>query len=248
MRFLGIGKGVLELFFPADCLICGSPLEPLNRSFICSTCWQSIEWLPSSCCVKCGRPLPFETIDELISPCLCLKCQTNPPFFERLFTPTIYKGTMAKIIKIFKYKHKRGIIRGLSWIIKNSLDRFNLASLDLDAVVPVPLHPVRLRERGFNQAQDIALVIGRYLDIDVWKKYIVRVRYTRPQARLKREEREKNIKDAFLVKRKGQGRGKTVLLVDDVYTTGITLNEASQKIKEDGASVFAFTLARTLEL
>jgi len=248
LRFLSIGKGAVDLFFPADCLLCGSPLEPLNRSFICSTCWQSIEWLPISCCVKCGSPLPFETTRELISPRLCLNCQKKPPSFNRLFTPAVYKGTMAKIIKLFKYNHKRGIIRGLSLIINDYLDRFNFALLGLDAVVPVPLHPVRFRERGFNQAQDIAFVIGKHLNVEVWKNYLVRVKYTRAQTRLKKEERQRNIKDAFLVKEKGKGKGKTILLVDDVYTTGATLNEASKKIRQDGAEVFAFTLARTPEV
>ncbi|HDN84669.1 MAG TPA: ComF family protein, partial [Candidatus Aerophobetes bacterium] len=100
----------------------------------------------------------------------------------------------------------------------------------------------------FNQAQDIAFVIGKHLNVEIWKNYLVRVKYTRVQTRLKKEERQRNIKDAFLVREKGKGKGKTILLVDDVYTTGATLNEASKKIRQDGAEVFAFTLARTPEV
>jgi len=246
LSFTEVAKGTISLFFPANCFICDSVLEPLNRSFICYRCWADVEWLPSFHCIKCGKPLSFSVSKKTLSPLICLKCQKNPPHFQRIFTPTVYKGVMAEAIKLFKYHHKRGIVRGFASIIKSYLEQTNLDSLKLKGIVPVPLHPKRLRERGFNQAEAIAKVLGKYLNVQVWTDFLSRTRYTRPQTELKREEREKNIKDSFVLRKTKNRRGK-ILLVDDVYTTGATLNEASRKIKETGSEVFAFTLARTPE-
>jgi len=237
-------KGGMGLFFPADCLICKNPLEPLNRSFICFACWQKVEWLPTLCCVRCGRPLSFKNNKNFLQ--VCPRCHESPFHFKRLFSATFYTGIVAEAIKLFKYSGKRGIIRGFFPIIKTCIDRFNLACLGFKAIVPVPLHPRRLRERGYNQAEDIARVLGGYLNLPVWKRYLVRVRYTKPQTKLKEKERRENIKGAFSVRKsaRGWGRGKRILLVDDVYTTGLTLNEASYEMKINGAEVFSFTLAR----
>jgi len=200
----------MGLLLPADCLLCKRPLKPLNRSFICLTCWQKVEWLPSGCCIRCGKPLFIHGKNSDLD-LICFECKIDPPHFQRLFSPTVYRGVMAEAIRLFKYNGKRGIIRGFAQIIKICIKRFGLTSLGLEAIVPV--------------------------------------RYTKPQTRLKKQERRKNVKDAFSVKKsaKGQGKDKKILLVDDVYTTGITLNEASYEMKKDGAQVFSFTLARVLD-
>ena len=240
-------KGAVDLFFPADCLLCRKPLEPLNRSFICFSCWQRVEWLPTACCPQCAKPLSLASCSEDANLSYgCLDCQTKPPHFLKLFSPTVYRGVMVEAIKLFKYRGKRGIVRGFIRIIEMYMHRSILASLGLNAVVPVPLHLRRLRERGFNQAEDLAKVVSGYLELPVWNDYLLRLRYTRPQASLKKQERKENLKDAFSVRKKakGRGKGKKILLVDDVYTTGVTLNEASHEMKREGAEVFSFTLAR----
>lgn len=238
-------KGGMGLFFPANCLLCGETLESLNRSFICVSCWQSIEWLPPVCCARCGKPISFN--ENLNLPHICPDCQIEPPYFQKLFSSTLYKGVMAEAIKLFKYSGKRGVIRGFARIIKTCVQRFDLECLGLEAVVPIPLHPKKLRERGYNQAEDVAKVVGRYLSLPLWNDYLVRVRYTKPQTKLKEQERKENIKGAFSVpgKKKQKGEDKKILLVDDVYTTGVTLNEASREMRGCGAEVFSFTLARS---
>jgi len=244
-----LANGFMSLFFPADCLLCESPLEPLNRSFICFKCWQKVKLLPEVHCVKCGKPLPslFKEVNPLL---ICFECKQHPPYFSRLFSPTIYQGVMAEAIKFFKYKGKRGIVRGFARIIKYAIERFNLSSLRLEAIVPVPLHPRRLRERGFNQAEDIAKIIGNILNLPVWNNYLVRLRYTEPQTGLHKEKRQNNLKGAFSIKKKAKkkGKGRKILLVDDVYTTGATLNEAARVIKKDGVEVFSFALARSVDV
>lgn len=244
MSFADFAKGTMSLLFPASCLICEFTLEPLNRSFICSSCWGKIEWLPSLHCIKCGKPFSFPTSDPSIFPPVCLNCRENPPFFQRIFIPTLYRGVTAEAIKLFKYNHKRAIIRGFSKIIRYYLDKVDMVSLKPDGVTCIPLHRKRLKERGFNQAEDIARVLGRYLDCQVWNNLLSRVKNTRPQTELRKEERKKNIKDSFKLRKKIKGKGIRVLLVDDVYTTGSTLNEAARELKKSGLEVFAFTLAR----
>lgn len=238
-----LAKGAMNLFLPGECAVCKEELEPLNRSFICYTCWQKVEWLSPPFCSKCGKILLPDS--DHIPSGVCSLCQETPPHFQRLFVPALYQGVMAQAIRIFKYTGKRGILRGFDWVINHYFKAVDLSWLKIDAVVPVPLHPRRLKERGFNQSEDIARLVARKLEVQMIKDCLVRTRYTLPQTKLKKGEREKNIKDAFLVKRKL--KGKKVLLVDDVYTTGVTLNEASLKIKRSGAQVFAFTLARTPE-
>lgn len=243
-------SGLVGLFLPADCLLCKRPLEPLNRSFICCSCWQKVERLPPVYCKKCSKPLFFTPVPDCSFPDVCLDCKTKPPAFERLFSPTIYRGVVAEAIKFFKYKHKRGILRGFVDIVTSSLYRFNLGSLGLTAIVPVPLHPRKKRERGYNQADDIARILSKQLNIPVRNDYLLRIRYTKPQTSFKKDARRDNVRGAFFIPKKsrnlGVGADKKILLVDDVYTTGFTLNEATNEIKKYGAQVFSFTLARSV--
>jgi len=109
---------------------------------------------------------------------------------------------MREAIKLFKYNGMRGILRGFSLIINRYLKDLDLVSLRVEAVVPIPLHPKRLKERGFNQAEDLAVVIARHLEVEVGRDYLVRTKHTLPQTRLKKKDREKNIKGAFVVRKK----------------------------------------------
>ncbi len=152
---------------------------------------------------------------------------------------------MKETIKLFKYKGKIGISRGLTEIMRIYLDHCHFSLPELDLVIPIPLHRRKLKERGFNQAEIIAKFIALYLNLPLVKDNLMRVRFTASQTHLKREERLINVKGAFKVKRRGMLKGKRVLLVDDVYTTGITLNEAAKEIKRAKAEVYVFTLART---
>jgi len=241
LEWQDFARGALDLFFPANCSICGLPLESLNRSFICWNCWQKVEWVPFPVCIRCGKPLGVDCQGENFSP-ICSSCQKFPPGFKRLFTPTFYRGVMAEAIRLFKYKSMRGISRGFNFILDSYFKKVDFISLGIELVVPVPLHPKRKRERGFNQAEDIARIVARHLKVKVGN-YLARVRYTLPQTNLDKQDRRKNLTDAFVLRKKIEG--KTVLLVDDVYTTGATLNEASSTIKQAKAEVFAFALART---
>jgi ComF family protein len=126
-------------------------------------------------------------------------------------------------------------------------DRISLAAMP-DMLAPVPLHKKRLRQRGFNQALLLAAAIGQRFGIPLSCDNLVRVRYTRPQVELSAGERAANVAGAFALRRPAEAAGKSILLIDDVFTTGATLNECSRVLKEAGAaSVTALTLARAPE-
>jgi len=238
-------KGGISFFLPAQCLICGESLESLNRSFICKSCWGKVKWLIPPYCPRCAKPLPSEYNSSDNSSFLCGGCQMHPPYFKKAFIPTLYWGVMEEAIKLFKYQGKIGISRGLTKIMRIYLDHHRFSLPELDFVIPVPLHRRKLKERGFNQAEIIAKFIASYLNLPLVRDGLIRVRFTNSQTQLKRKERLINVRGAFKVKRGERFKGKRVLLVDDVYTTGVTLNEVAREIKKTKAEVYISALART---
>jgi len=238
-----LAKGLISLLFPADCKICHHPLEPLSRSFICEDCWSKVKWLEAPHCSRCSKPFPSSSTLQGVSCLLCSECRKEKSYFEKIFVPTLYEGVMKEAIHLLKYKKKTGISASLERIMKRYFDHIDLPHLDL--VVPVPLHRKRFRERGFNQAELIADIVARYFRLKLVKNNLQRVRATKTQTTLARKERIKNIKGAFQVKNKGEFQKKSLLLVDDVYTTGTTLKEAARVLKRaEAGEVYLFALAR----
>ena len=234
-----------SLFFPADCKICGNPLEPLNRSFICGDCWNKVKWLKEPYCFKCSKPFPSLRTFQGVSSPLCQECQKNPPCFNRLFAPTLYEGVMRKAIHLLKYNAKKGVLRGIEKVIKIYFNSLTFLSSDL--IIPIPLHKKRLKQRGFNQSELLALIIAKYLHIKLVNNNLERIKPTPSQIALNRKERIKNMKGAFRLKNEEELRGKNILLVDDVYTTGTTVKEASKTIiKARPKEIYVFVLARAI--
>jgi ComF family protein len=143
-----------------------------------------------------------------------------------------------------KYGGKQQLSDILGGLMSEYAER-NMNFTDVDLFVPVPLHPVKLRERQFNQSELIALHLAKRFNKRLENKWVKRIRYTPQQTGLSREQRLRNIKGAFLVRQDADFKDKTVMLVDDVMTTGATLHECAKAVKSAGAKkVFAFTLAR----
>jgi len=240
-----LGRGVISLLFPADCKICQHPLEPSNRSFICKNCWDKVKWLRAPYCSKCSRPLPSSSTLQGISPLLCPECRRSNSHFKKVFAPTLYEGVMKKAIHLLKYNKKTGILWSAEEIIKNYFSYVDFPFSRFDLIVPIPLHRRKLRERGFNQAKLIARVIAKHFQIRLITNNLRRVKVTITQTALSKKERRKNIKGAFKVKDRNKFQAKSVLLVDDVYTTGTTIKEAAKVLKKAKAKeICVFTLAR----
>jgi len=240
-----LARGLVNLLFPADCKICQHPLEPFNFTFICRNCWDKVEWIKTPCCAQCSKPLSLSPAFQDISLLLCPECRRENSYFKKLFVPTFYEGIMKKAIHLLKYNKKRGILRSWEKIIKAYFSYVDFPSHRLDLVVPIPLHRKKLKERGFNQAELIARIITKHFQIPLIKNNLQRVKVTVTQTTLSKKERLKNIKGAFKVKNKDKFQAKSILLVDDVYTTGTTIKEAAKMLKKAKAKeIYVFTLAR----
>ncbi len=246
-----LSNGV-TLLYPKACAICNH-----NASdHFCSDCWNKIEFLKPPLCPKCGRPFASDISLSYSPDHLCSECRDTKTYFDRAAAVGPYEGTLAEAIHLFKYKHKKGLGRTLGRIMIDyiiSSPSFSPVSLDslslLQAliVLPVPLHPGRLREREFNQSLLLAKEISKEFKIPVLMDNLRRIRWTRPQIELKGEERLINVKGAFALKNPETIEGKSILLIDDVYTTGATIRECSKVLKKAGAEkVYVFTLARVV--
>ena len=204
-------------------------------------------------CSSCREKLePADTNKLICRPCLRKIVPNTPPFdreygvkdahFDRAIWACAYEGTIKEIIHSFKYRHKIKLGKLLSELMLNFIQEYRLPLTQCDYIIPIPLSLTRLREREFNQAQIIAADISGALKIPLLNNALKRVRHSRPQAELNREERLNNLKGAF--KNKESLDGKDIMLIDDVLTTGATASEASRVLKETGAnSVFVFTAA-----
>lgn len=201
---------------------------------------NGIKFIQNSICSICGRPFAATEQPEH----LCQTCLTRPYHFDGARAITLYDGPILKAIQQFKFGKKTIFAQTLGRL-KTGPGPFNPAEFDL--LIPVPLHVKRLRERGFNQA---LLLLREWAGKEKKKidfTSLVRHRWTEAQTNLKHHQRLQNIKGAFTVKTAHKVRGKSVLLCDDVFTTGATVNECTRVLKEAGAKqVSVLTLARTV--
>ncbi|MDR0576236.1 MAG: ComF family protein [Candidatus Accumulibacter sp.] len=215
-----------------DCLLCG---QGSGGEILCAACAADLPRLPSPHCPRCALPTPAgET---------CGRCLAHPPHYDRTLAVFNYGFPLDKLIQSFKYGHRLA----LAALLGGELARLAAASKlepAPDLVVPLPLHPVRLRERGFNQALELARPVAAALGLPLDARVCERVRNTPAQAGLSWKKREKNIRGAFRCARDLPGR--RILLVDDVMTTGASLEECARTLKRHGAAeVTLLVAART---
>jgi ComF family protein len=164
--------------------------------------------------------------------------------FDRAFAPCIYEGPVKDLIHEFKYRKNDYLASTLSALMIDFIREYDIPVSSVDTIIPMPLHPARLREREFNQAELLAKCIASVYTKTVSTDNLVRLRHTRNQAELQGADRLENVKDCFSVKMPGLVKGKNILLIDDVLTTGATSSEASRTLKNAGANtVFVLTLA-----
>ncbi|MDD5073249.1 MAG: ComF family protein [Candidatus Omnitrophica bacterium] len=212
----------LNLLYPQDCLVCSGRARELKPTPLCEPCSDRImAYVGSPHWATAERELAFDAAYHVAS----------------------YEDIVKRCICLFKYEGKTRLSKVLgSVMVEYAARNLNFGSVDM--IVPVPLHPVKLRERQFNQSELIAEHLAKKFNKKIEKDWLKRIRYTAPQAGLSREQRLRNIKGAFLVKRDAGFAGKSILLVDDVMTTGATLHECAKTIKSAGAKkVLAYTLA-----
>jgi competence protein ComFC len=228
------------LFYPSWCQICRAFLERPTERAICQSCREKLRPSPLSFCPACGRF--FEGAGE---PHICLACLGTPPPFIRHRSCARYEGIVKDVILLFKYHGWEILGRDLADFVVRSLDKADDLWSDVDAVIPVPLHRRREKRRGFNQSAVLARRIAKLRNISFLPGRLIKVRNAPAQTSLEKAEREENVRDAYRVRRPARLRGITILLVDDVYTTGSTIRECSRVLIRAGVKeVRAVTVAQ----
>ena len=222
------GRAVNHLL-TQDCLLCG---QTGGGEILCRACADDLPRLPSPRCPCCALPTAAGE--------LCGRCLAHPPHYDRTLAAFNYGFPLDKLIQSFKYGHRLALAAYLG----RELARL-APDVAADLIVPLPLHPSRLRERGFNQALELARPVAVTLGLPLDSRICTRIRHTPAQAGLPWKKREQNIRGAFHCACDLSGR--RILLVDDVMTTGASLDECARTLKLHGASeVVLLVVARTL--
>jgi ComF family protein len=243
-RLIGWGRQALRFVLPVECLTCGTVLRTDPVPFFCTTCWDTIRPLRQPACIRCDQPFVSEMAMTYTPNHQCQDCQERPPEFQRAWTLFPYLTPLREAICSFKYRSKHTLARPLARLMISALPQ----EIDADLIIPVPLHPARLRAREFNQSLLLADQLSHHLARPVSVRNLIRVAATDPQTTLTRQARLRNLRNAFEIRRPQDLAEKRILLVDDVFTTGTTLNECAKTLRKAGAGpIFALTLARTVD-
>ncbi len=223
-------NNILSLLYPDHCQLCDAPAT----DGLCAPCRDDLPYNRHAC-IQCGLPLPQPL--EVV----CGSCQQQPPPVDRSWIPFLYAAPVDRLISQFKFSEKLPQGRLLSRLLEQQLPR----RLPLpELLIPVPLHGDRLRQRGYNQALELAKPLGRRFGIPVDHRSCQRIVQTRPQHALRKQQRARNMRGAFRITRPLAARH--VALVDDVVTTGNTVNELARQLKRAGvARVDVWAVART---
>jgi len=240
MKIANIAANFINLVYPLHCASCSKPLDPENASGVCEFCLTQIKPNPEPQCGICGR-----AIDTGLE--LCDDCRISKPCFSKADSAFLYEGVIKELVHKFKYNGKISLARTLSGLIGDFLKSDDELMAGIDNIAFVPLENGRLRKRGFNQSRMLALAISKRYGIPL-SDCLEKKKHTRHQNELSRDERLVNLNGAFGVKDNATGlTGKYVLLLDDVMTTGATLNECAKALLTAGAKeVRCLTLARGL--
>ena len=230
-------NALLELLYPSHCFGCGQAVE--GRA-LCRACEDQVHRIGAPCCVTCSRPFPGSV--EVVP--RCPNCEEQTFAFGSAVAVVRAEGLARELIHRFKYQRQFHLRRVLGeWLLAGFSDP-RLQAEPVDAMVPVPLHPARLRERGYNQAEALALAVSKRLGVPV-QDCLKRTRYTLTQTQFDRDQRRRNLREAFALRKRTTVIGKRLLLIDDVLTTGSTLHECAAVLLDRGAhSVRALTVAR----
>lgn len=229
-------NNLLDFLFPSYCEICAQKLQ--GEKYICQKCLKKVKYINANTCSLCGKELTLQV------EALCKDCKDTKRYFKEARAIGRYEGVLKDYLHLLKYYHKPYLEILFPDIIKDYAKW--IKDYQFDYIIPIPLHPKRLRERGYNQAELLAKYLSKAYKIKFYKNNLKRKKETLPQVGLNEKERLRNVKNSFIVKHKERVKDKNILLIDDVYTTGATVNECSKELKESGAKkVVVLTLARS---
>ncbi len=225
-----VQEKLLSLLYPRHCPVCHDIVLP-RGALVCPDCVKKITFVSGPVCLRCGKPIAAREIEY------CYDCSRLSRPFARGFALAVYDDIMRDSMRRFK---NRGRIEYADWYAAALWKRCGreIADCHIDIIVPVPLHPGKRRKRGYNQAEELARRMSPYLGVKTYARALARARRTTAQKYLTADERQKNLETAFCPGRQiDRVRGQTVLLVDDIYTTGATASECTRVLLEAGAKM-----------
>lgn len=229
-------NGILSLFFPCECPVCKRYIKDFKYLYVCPACYETARFEGPYKCARCEKPLDSPHVTE------CTECASRENYFETVTAGGYYEGALKELIHALKFYRKKSASK---IIARHVLERAGSGVFEgVDLIVPVPLGKNTLLERGYNQTEALAKIIGRKYGIPV-KGSLLKVKETAPQRMLERHERLTNMRGAFSAG--GGVEGLSVLVIDDVYTTGATMNEAAKILRKAGAkTVKGLVAARSI--
>lgn len=220
-----------------ECICCGREIPDKSDFQICEDCFSKIEFLDGVTCKKCGEKLNIANAN------VCDLCKEKDYNFDQNFSACYYTEIPARIVKLFKFNHRKYYAKYIAKIMQEKLKFPD----DIDYITFVPLSKARQRERGYNQAEELAKLLGEAYQIEVIS-LLCKPKDGKHQAKLDQKERLLNLKDSFSAEEENKSKikGKNILIIDDVFTTGTTLNECSKVLKKNKASkIYTATFAKT---
>lgn len=229
-------QAILDMLYPVRCPVCSEIVIP-KGSKICSPCEKKLQLICEPRCKKCSKPIEQDQSE------FCSDCERKEYHFEYGYSLWIYDSIMKKSISDFKYRYKKEYA---NFYIERIVIEYGRAIINIspDALVPVPIHKSKYRERGYNQAEILADGIGRELNIPVLPHLLIRNKKTLPQKQLSDKERLRNLQEAFTFNEKAiikhSKRPIKVLLIDDIYTTGSTIEACTNVLIRHGVEQIYF--------
>ena len=245
-RWMGtFGGAIASVLFPSECRLCDALLTRATRLPICDPCLQSFPQLPVHVCERCGQPWSLEAAEE-DSSASCRECRERGFAFHAARSFGLYQGGLARAIVLLKYEQLEPLgiwfARSLQEVVRNLPEKFAA-----DLIVPVPLHRTRQKERGFNQVDLFGRPLARRLRLP-YRPVLLKRERPRPEKHLLHyEERWEAVRGAFAIREGSQVDNSRILLLDDVMTSGATLDACSRALRDAGAkSVLGLTIARAV--
>lgn len=233
--------GLGDLVFPQNCILCSAYVADKSLPQLCSSCLSDIEFNAPPFCLRCSRHLLIYTPEGL-----CPTCLKYPIAFDAAWGAISYNPTVQRLMHSFKYYGQTSVRRVLGRLINEFLTRYPAPLDSFDIGVPMPLDPLRMRERGFNQSAFIAEIINELTGLPICGRGLKRIRHTHPQSSMRAKERWTNMEGAFRMEKNFNINNKSVLLIDDLLTTGATASHAARALKDAGAKrVALFVVALT---
>ncbi|MBN2395844.1 MAG: hypothetical protein JXC36_05190 [Candidatus Atribacteria bacterium] len=237
-------EGILNLLYPFSCENCGKEIKESKGYAICENCMKQIKIISYPYCYRCGKPLSSMVSFE--DKVICSECARKKSFFYFVRSVTYYQGVMRKCIHLLKYKKQVKLIQPLGKIMVDYLNKNHDINIqEIDLVIPVPLFKDDFAKRGFNQSSLLAGYIADYFSISFSEDLLIKNKENLSQVGLSKSERKDNVKHIYSINSSRSIDHQSILLIDDIYTTGATVEACCKELIKTGVrNIFVLTLAR----